>query len=288
MAITFLLLSIVFSTFINLVFRWFKEYNVNKFQAIIVNYLVCFVLGISLSTNRDIFSYIGQPWFTYCLLLGLLFIAIFFSMALTTEKLGVSVTAVSGKMSVVIPILFAFFYAKEEITALFVFGLVLSILSIYLITVKKELIIDKRFLLLPIVVFIGGGLIDASLKVLQTVYSQDIPLSTISYSIFLGAFIAGVLIYLVKEKANLRGWEWNSTKAGIGLGIPNYFSIFFLLSAIEGFSVKSAFVFGVNNVSVVLLSTLLSSLIFKEKLESKNQLGLSLAVISIAIIAYAS
>ena len=110
MAITFLLLSIAFSTFINLIFRWFKEYDVHKFQAIIVNYLVCFVLGISLSNNRNIFSYIGQPWFTYCLLLGFLFIAIFFSMALTTEKLGISVTAVSGKMSVVIPILFAFFY----------------------------------------------------------------------------------------------------------------------------------------------------------------------------------
>ncbi len=288
MAITFLLLSIAFSTFINLIFRWFKEYDVHKFQAIIVNYLVCFVLGISLSNNRNIFSYIGQPWFTYCLLLGFLFIAIFFSMALTTEKLGISVTAVSGKMSVVIPILFAFFYAKEEITILFVLGVVLSILSIYFITVKKELKIDKRFLVLPIIVFIGGGLIDTSLKVLQTAYSEDVPLSAISYSIFLGAFVAGVFIYLVKEKANFSGWEWKSIKAGVGLGIPNYFSIFFLLSAIESFSVKSAFVFGVNNVGVVLLSTLLSVLIFKEKLEPKNQWGLLLAVVSIAIIAYAS
>jgi len=288
MGITFLLLSIAFSTFINLIFRWFKEYDVNKFQAIIVNYLVCFILGVSLSSSRDVLSYVGQPWFTYCLLLGFLFIGIFFSMALTTEKLGISVTAVSGKMSVVIPILFAYFYAKEEITLLFVVGLVLSILSIYFITVKKELNIDKRYLLLPIIVFIGGGLIDTSLKVLQTSYSNDVPLSAISYSIFLGAFIAGTLIYLVKEKANFSSWELKSIKAGVGLGIPNYFSIFFLLSAIEGFSVKSAFVFGVNNVGVVLLSTLLSVIIFKEKLEPKNQWGLVLAVVSIAIIAYAS
>ena len=51
---------------------------------------------------------------------------------------------------------------------------------------------------------------------------------------------------------------------------------------------KSAFVFGVNNVGVVLVSTLLSVLIFKEKLEPKNQWGLLLAVLSIAIISYAS
>ena len=288
MATIFLLLSIAFSTFINLIFRWFKDFNVNKFQAIIVNYVVCFIIGFSLSTHQDIMSYVHEQWFIYCILLGFLFIAIFFSMALTTEKLGISVTAVSGKMSVVIPILFAYFFAKEDITLLFVIGLILSILSIYFITVKKELHIDKRYLMLPVIVFLGGGMIDTSLKVLQQAYSQDIPLSTISYSIFLGAFIAGSSIYLVKEKANFSSWEWKSVKAGVSLGVPNYFSIFFLLSAIEGFSVKSAFVFGVNNVGVVLVSTLLSVLIFKEKLEPKNQWGLLLAVLSIAIISYAS
>ena len=288
MATIFLLLSIAFSTFINLIFRWFKDFKVNKFQAIIVNYVVCFIIGFSLSTHQDILSYVHEQWFIYCILLGFLFIAIFFSMALTTEKLGISVTAVSGKMSVVIPILFAYFFAKEEITLLFVIGLILSILSIYFITVKKELHIDKRYLILPVIVFLGGGVIDTSLKVLQQAYSQDIPLSTISYSIFLGAFIAGTSIYLVKEKSNFSSWEWKSVKAGVALGVPNYFSIFFLLSAIEGFSVKSAFVFGVNNVGIVLVSTLLSVLIFKEKLEPKNQWGLLLAVVSIVIISYAS
>jgi len=288
MGTIFLLLSIVFSTFINLIFRWFKDFKVNKFQAIIVNYVVCFSIGFSLSTHQDILSYVYEQWFMYCILLGFLFIAIFFSMALTTEKLGISVTAVSGKMSVVIPVLFAYFFAKEDITLLFVIGLILSILSIYFITVKKELHLDKRYLILPVIVFFGGGMIDTSLKVLQQAYSQDIPLSTISYSIFLGAFIAGTSIYLVKEKANFSSWEWKSVKAGIALGVPNYFSIFFLLSAIEGFSVKSAFVFGVNNVGIVLVSTLLSVLIFKEKIEPKNQWGLLLAVVSIAIISYAS
>lgn len=288
MATIFLLLSIAFSTFINLIFRWFKDFKVNKFQAIIVNYVVCFIIGFSLSTHQDILSYVHEQWFMYCILLGFLFIAIFFSMALTTEKLGISVTAVSGKMSVVIPILFAYFFAKEDITLQFVIGLILSILSIYFITVKKELHLDKRYLILPVIVFLGGGMIDTSLKVLQQAYSQDIPLSTISYSIFLGAFIAGTSIYLVKERANFSSWEWKSVKAGVALGVPNYFSIFFLLSAIEGFSVKSAFVFGVNNVGVVLVSTLLSVLIFKEKLEPKNQWGLLLAVVSIAIISYAS
>jgi len=257
MAVLFLILSIAFSTFINLIFRWFKEYNVNKFQAIIVNYLVCFIIGFSLSDNRQLVDNFSTEWFPYCILLGFVFVGIFFSMALTTERLGISVTAVSGKMSVVIPILFAYFFANEELTALFIVGLVLSLLSIYFISIKKELSIDKKYLLLPIIVFLGGGIIDTSLKILERSFGSQVSMDTISYSIFLGAFIAGSLLFVIKNKADVRVFRRKSLIAGVLLGIPNYFSIFFLLTAIASFTDKSALVFGINNIGVVLLSSLL-------------------------------
>lgn len=288
MAITFLVLSVAFSTFINLIFRWFKEYNVNKFQAIIVNYLVCFTIGLALSSERDLVANFSSDWFPYCIGLGFVFVAIFFSMALTTEKMGISVTAVSGKMSVVVPILFAYFYASEDINGIFFGGVILSLLSIYFISVKKDLVIDKKYLFLPIIVFLGGGFIDTSLKILESSYGQQVSMDTISYSIFLGAFIAGIILFVVKNKADFMVFERKSLIAGVLLGIPNYFSIFFLLSAIASFQGKSALVFGINNIGVVLLSTILSIVIFKERLSIGNKVGLSLAVISIAIIAYAS
>jgi drug/metabolite transporter (DMT)-like permease len=209
-------------------------------------------------------------------------------MALTTEKMGISVTAVSGKMSVVVPILFAYFYANEVLTSWFLLGLILSLLSIYFISIKKDLVIDKKYLALPIIVFIGGGVIDTSLKVIESSYGQDVSMDTISYSIFLGAFLAGTLLFILKNKGNIMVFKRKSLIAGVLLGVPNYFSIFFLLSAIAGFSDKSALVFGVNNIGVVLVSTILSVLIFKEKLSTNNKIGLLLAVVSIVIISYAS
>jgi hypothetical protein len=110
MAIIYLLLSIVFSTFINLVFKWFSVFKVNKIQAILVNYLVCFSIGFILSGDFNLLKIIGSDWFKYCIILGSLFVAIFLSMAMTTEKYGVSVNAVSAKMSVIIPVLFAYVY----------------------------------------------------------------------------------------------------------------------------------------------------------------------------------
>mgnify|MGYP001046686327 FL=1 len=288
MAIIYLLLSIVFSTFINLVFKWFSVFKVNKIQAILVNYLVCFSIGFVLSGDFNLLKIIGSDWFKYCIILGSLFVAIFLSMAMTTEKYGVSVNAVSAKMSVIIPVLFAYVYNSERLTIQFVVGILLSLLSIYLITKKKQIIIPKKYIYLPIIVFLGSGTIDTSLKLLELNYSNDISINTISYSIFLGAFLVGTTFYAIKNQFNFSNWSSRNIISGIILGIPNYFSIYFLLTAIKSFSLKSAFVFGINNIGIVLLSTLLSVIIFKEKLTLINKFGVLISVLSIILIAYAS
>ena len=287
MALLFLILSILFSTFINLIFRWFKEFEVQKFQAIVVNYLVCFTMGFSFSEHKNILENMQASWFPYCILLGFVFVGIFFSMALTTEKLGISVTAVSGKMSVVVPVLFAYFFFNESLNVWFWLGLLLSLLSIYFISVKQGLAIERKYLILPVVVFIGGGAIDTSLKLLTTTYAT-VSTDTISYSIFLGAFFAGISLFILKNKGNLKKFEFKSVKAGILLGVPNYFSLYFLLKAIGSYSEASALVFGLNNVGIVILSTLLSVLLFKETLSRGNKIGLGMALLSIILIAYAS
>ena len=288
MAIIYLLLSIVFSTFINLVFKWFSVFKVNKIQAILVNYLVCFSIGFVLSGDFNLLKIIGSDWFKYCIILGSLFVAIFLSMAMTTEKYGVSVNAVSAKMSVIIPVLFAYVYNSERLTIQFVVGILLSLLSIYLITKKKQIIIPKKYIYLPIIVFLGSGTIDTLLKLLELNYSNDISINTISYSIFLGAFLVGTTFYTIKNQFNFSNWSSRNIISGIILGIPNYFSIYFLLTAIKSFSLKSAFVFGINNIGIVLLSTLLSVIIFKEKLTLINKFGVLISVLSIILIAYAS
>ena len=288
MAIIYLLLSIVFSTFINLVFKWFSVFKVNKIQAILVNYLVCFSIGFVLSGDFNLLKIISSDWFKYCIILGSLFVAIFLSMAMTTEKYGVSVNAVSAKMSVIIPVLFAYVYNSERLTIQFVVGILLSLLSIYLITKKKQIIIPKKYIYLPIIVFLGSGTIDTSLKLLELNYSNDISINTISYSIFLGAFLVGTTFYTIKNQFNFSNWSSRNIISGIILGIPNYFSIYFLLTAIKSFSLKSAFVFGINNIGIVLLSTLLSVIIFKEKLTLINKFGVLISVLSIILIAYAS
>lgn len=283
----FLILSIASSTLINVIFKLFALRNINKLSAIVMNYFTCFALGIVLSGNSSISSHLEHRWFLYAISLGAFFVLIFFLMATTTEKLGISVNAVSSKMSVVIPLVLAFLLFKEDFNILFGIGLSVGLFSIYLISVRKEIHLNRHYILLPIAVFLGSGFIDFSLKWMEESFSSQTSLEAISYSIFLGAALCGSIVLLVRYVRVGLQFSWKNSLAGILLGIPNYFSILFLLKALQYFNNNSALVFSLNNVSIVLLSSVISILIFKEKLNAKNKWGLILASVAIGIISYA-
>ena len=73
---------------------------------------------------------------------------------------------------------------------------------------------------------------------------------------------------------------------GIILGIPNYFSIVYLLKALGTDGIESSTAFTVNNVGIVVLSTLLGLFLFHERLSLKNWLGIFTAVLSVYLVFY--
>jgi drug/metabolite transporter (DMT)-like permease len=287
MSVFYLLMSILCSSLINVVFKYIGIKQISTLQAIVVNYVICFAVGLLFSGNYALIEHTESAWFWSCMALGILFVIIFFAMGLTTSKLGISVNAVSSKMAVVVPLTYAVLILKEEIHWYFYVGLVLSLLSILLITSKPSKMRVRGFFYLPLIVFLGSGIIDTTLKLFQEQYAASVDASVISYSIFLGAFIAGMMAFLFQSKFNLKHFKRKSILAGILLGVPNYFSIYFLIKSIEAFAAKSALVFSINNVSIVLLSTVLGVYIFKEHLSTANKWGLVTAVISIVLLSYA-
>jgi uncharacterized membrane protein len=70
------------------------------------------------------------------------------------------------------------------------------------------------------------------------------------------------------------------------LGVFNYYSIYYLLKALRSDSLNSSTIFTINNVAIVMLTTLVGILFFKEKLIHKNWIGIGLAIISIILVAF--
>ncbi|MFN9581160.1 MAG: EamA/RhaT family transporter, partial [Bacteroidota bacterium] len=130
----YLLLSIVFSVITVSFFKLFEKYGVHTISAIVLNYISCVRLGnISGEYAVSLSPFYNEPWFLDTLVLGALFISIFMSIGLTAQKLGVSVSMLAAKLSVVVPVCVAFFLYDETITPLKLTGILLSMVAVYLI-----------------------------------------------------------------------------------------------------------------------------------------------------------
>ena len=282
-----LALSVFFSSLIFVIFKLFKVYKVETVYAIITNYVVACTVGLFFYKGEvSLIDIPEKSWFWGTLVLGLLFIIVFNLMAATSQRLGVSVASVATKMSLVIPVLFGIFFYNEELGALKIIGILLALGAVYFASVKeKSAAIKSASLLLPFLTFMGSGAVDASLVYFQREFISSVELPLFSATAFASAALIGLIFILSKSirkplKLNLR-----NILGGICLGIPNYFSIFFILRALQNKSLNSASVFTINNVAIVMFSTLLGILLFKEKISPKNWGGITLAVISIILVA---
>ncbi len=285
----FLLLSILSSTAIFVLFKLFDKYQINTLQAIVVNYITAFFFDIILSKKPFILSEtIQSDWFLGAMGLGFLFIAIFNIMAIVSQRYGVSVASVATKMSLVLPVIFGIFVYHESSGFLKLFGILLALAAVFFVSAKPKTNIRlKNNLLMPFLVFLGSGVIDTSIKYLETYHVEDDGIPIFSATIFGCAAIIGLFILIFKKlKGNLKNSPL-SLLGGFLLGIINYASIYYLLKALNHESLESSTIFTINNVAIVMLSGITGLILFKEKLTFKNWMGIGLAILSILLVTLA-
>jgi drug/metabolite transporter (DMT)-like permease len=289
----FLVLSILSSSIINLVFRYFPKYQVDNQQAIAVNYWTCVITGLfasNLSLSHTI-SHYNASWGLYTVALGLLFVTVFYGMAVTAQKFGISVSVIAAKMGVIFPLIYAFLFLRDEPTFLLIFGILLSLVSVYFVSRKDKSQVNVSsniwFILLPLLVLIGSGVIDTSLKVIQLQLagtSAAIP----TVMIFMAAAVFGTCITIYRLATKQTYFKRQNILGGIALGIPNYFSIFFLFKALQSDMFSTSQVYPLNNIGIVVLSTILSVILFREHLNKKNLIGIAMAILAIVLISLPS
>ncbi|MBS9463114.1 DMT family transporter [Flagellimonas sp. 389] len=283
----YLVLSVLCSSLIFVIFKLFSVYKVQTLYAIITNYVVACVVGLVLYEGTIDFNEIThKSWFLGTLALGMFFILIFNLMAKTSQVAGVSVASVATKMSLVMPVIFGVIQYKESLSLLQIIGILLALAAVYFASLKENgIVVSKKILVLPLLVFLGSGIIDISMKYFQENHLQPEEVSIFSAMIFGFAAITGFVFIGSKAIKQPITLNFKNVLGGIALGIPNYFSIFFLIRALENKALSSAVIFTLNNVAIVMLSTILGILIFKEKMSLKNRAGILLAVISIVLVA---
>ncbi|MBK8886256.1 MAG: EamA family transporter [Saprospiraceae bacterium] len=102
-------------------------------------------------------------------------------------------------------------------------------------------------------------------------------------SLFLFAGINGLLILTIQLFSGKTKLAWKNIIGGIALGIPNFFSIYLLVLALQqGWG--GSIVFPVNNVGILVVAAIFGLVFFKEKLTPYKLAGFALAILSIVLI----
>lgn len=272
-----LVLTIVCSASIALIL---KHNETQKGELIVLltgNYLTAAVIALILLLINDKSNFSLQT-LLYGAALGSLFVITFFILAYAIKFAGTGLAITSSRLSVIIPIIFSIIFFDETPNNLYVFGFVFTIITfiIFYLSVKrghKDGDGSIKYFYL-IAVFIGIGLNDFALKFFK-VWRHENEEPYFILFIFLSAFLY-TSIYIIIKRIKIKR---NTALLGLTLGVPNVLTTVFLLSALA--LLPAIIVFPIMNVGIILLTTVMAFIIWKEKLNRWGVLALTSGMIAI-------
>lgn len=274
-----------------MLFKYFGKYQVNNLQAIIINYFTAGSLAVVITNTNGLpinFQHIVlSNYIVPSLIIGLLFIITFNLLAYGTQKIGIAISTVANKMSMIIPVIIGIYLFKEAIGVFKLIGIFLAISAIYMTSTKSgKLSFDKKFMPIILLIFLGQGIADSTLS-----WTQKFTLSTENTSLFFAStfFSAGTfgclfLVYdLMVKKIQFQA---KNILWGIALGVPNYLTLHFFIRSLQSPILESSQVFPVVNMGIIILSAISGIILFKEKLTPLNWTGIAIAIIAISFISF--
>lgn len=284
----YLLLSILTSVLIFVAFKLIAKNHIPVLQAIVVNYTVCVIVGI-IAEGRlpNVPALASKPWFLPAVLLGGMFISIFYVTAITVKHSGLAVASIANKLSLIIPVAASYFLYGDSFSVVKICGILLAMVAVVFTVYKPDSETHKHdfgFYFLPLIVLLGGGAIDTFTKWNQENLLSDADFNMYLIIIFGTAACLGWLVVLYRYMRFAEKIRWRTVGHGLMLGIPNYGSLYFLIAALSIPGWSSSVVFPVNNIAIVAVSCLVALILFKEKLSRLNLAGIGLSMLAIFLI----
>lgn len=283
----YLLLCIVSTTGIMVIFKIVGKMKLDTFRIIIINYFTAAIMGFSIGgfpSREDLTA----GWLSMAVVIGILFIVMFFVIARSAQRAGIAVTSVASKMSVVIPITFSIFYFNEDLGILKVAGIILALVSLFMTTYNRDKTKKRglEVMILPIILFFGAGLIDSLIKYSQQVHIIDQGTIMFPSVLFSISALTGVLFSFFRKDMFSSKNIIKIIIAGISLGIVNFGSLYGIIMALDSNILDSSIIFGINNIGIVVLSVIIALIFFNEKLSRLNRAGIILSIITIIFLSY--
>lgn len=297
--ILFLIIATILTAMFSIVFKIFHRKDIDANQAIFFNYLTAFVLGVLFSLNGEaVVNPLKADWLVDVIILGFIFMAGMVMLSASTRRVGVAISTVCSRASMVIPIIVSYLLIEGSVKPKWLLiCLVLVAMTLTIWTDKPEgghkyTLLD---ILAPLTVFLMFGASNAYLKVLQhrvTVndtaagLSEQVinsEISLVTASVFFVAMIMCIYSFFKKGEDGKRSpLLLKNVTGGVVLGFVNYFCTYTLMLSMK--TIDSSFLFPVHNIGIVAIGAIVGWLAFNEKLRPHQVVGIVLAAVSIALL----
>ena len=297
--ILFLIIATVLTAMFSIVFKIFHRKDIDANQAIFFNYLTAFVLGVLFSLQGGaVVNPLKADWLVDVIILGFIFMAGMVMLSASTRRVGVAISTVCSRASMVIPIIVSYMFIDgSDKPKWLLICLVLVAMTLTIWTDKPES--GHKYTLLdilaPVTVFLMFGASNSYLKVLQhrvTVndtaagLSEQVinsEISLVTASVFFVAMLMCIFSFFKKGSDGKRSpLLLKNVVGGVILGFVNYFCTFTLMLSMK--TIDSSFLFPVHNIGIVAIGAIVGWLAFNEKLKPHQVLGIVLAAVSIALL----
>ncbi|MDD2385936.1 MAG: hypothetical protein PHP52_04065 [Bacteroidales bacterium] len=285
-----LILSILSSATIFVIFKFIDKYKLPLINVIIINYIIAASLGFIINGNFSVNKIIHSNWILPAIIIGIIFIVLFFIVGKSSQKAGISITTVASKMSVVIPMMFAIIAYNESAGLLKISAIIMAVVavafSVYVKPIKSKKT-SSLAVILPIILFIGMGINNSLLIYSKENYVNAEMSSIFTSTTFAIALLAGLLIILVRP-STIKGFgKLKTWILGLLLGTANFGSVYFIFLALNLGLFPNSITYGIVDVGIVILTVLIGTLFFKENLSKLNIFGISLSIVTIILMTIA-
>ena len=297
LGIIYLIIATVCAAMFSILFKIFHIKGIDSGQAIFFNYLTAFILGILFSLHGELaVNPLKAHWLVPVLILGFIFMAGMILLSDSTRRVGVAISTVCSRASMVIPIIVSYMMIEgSDKPKWFLIILVLVAMTLTVWTGKPD---DGRSytfrdILAPIIVFITFGLSNSFLKVIQhrvtvadtgagmSEQAINSELSLVTASVFFVAMLLCIYSFFKKGPDGKRiPISFKNILGGMSLGLVNYFCTYTLMLSMK--TIDSSILFPIHNVGIVAIGAFVGLWAFHEKMRPHQVLGMVLAAVSIA------
>lgn len=277
--------AILASSMIMICFKLFLKYKIDYFQAIIINYLFAFLMGIFNSPqSHSITNILSSNWIFAAAPLGILFFLTLLLYAPSTKAVGVALTTVCTRMVLIAPVACSFIFFGETPTTIKLIAIAMVLISFPIIFMEKGVSnIQKFSILAPLALFVTKATIDSSLKLAQYfLIDSDSEYSLFVSTIFLSALIFGLAFLTITGQVAKMQFALKNIIAGLTLGFVNYYASYLTLKALN--SVDATVAYPIMYTGVILVTTLTGVYFFGEKLTRQKIVGMVIALGAIIIL----